>query len=232
MIKIYFGNDTIKIRTAAQKEVEKFVSAGGRMEFVDSDSYEEGMLLNLAMGNSLFGDKIVFLLEYPLANTKVRDDLEKNFSQLEESEQLFVVIEGALKAEQKKLWSKCSRMEEFKAEAGESFNVFALGDAILKRDRKALWLIWSEARLLGIAPEELVGIIWWQLKSLRLAGLTSSAEEAGMKGFPYQKSKRGLAKFAVEDPEKLSRSLIETYHQSRLGYLDLDMAMERWLLRL
>lgn len=232
MLKLFCGNDTVRVRTAAQKEVEKFVSLGGRMEFVDSDSYEEGMLLNLAMGNSLFGDKIVFLLEYPLANTKVRDDLEKNFPQLEQSEQLFVVIEGPLKAEQKKLWNKYSQMEEFKAEAAERFNVFALGEAILKRDRKALWLIWSEARLLGIPPEELVGIIWWQLKSLRLAALAQSAEEAGMKDYPYQKSKRALVKFPEGETEKLSRSLIDTYHQSRLGYLDMDMAIERWLLRL
>lgn len=214
------------------KEMENFADKGNRMQFLDLDSYEKGMLRSLAVESSLFGDKTAYLIENPLTNSKVNDDLLIDIEDLKNSDNLFVIVEGPLKAEEKKQWNKHFELQEFKAEADARFNTFALADALVKRDRKSLWLIWSEARLSGIVSEELVGIIWWQLKSIRLAAVTSSAEEAGMKDYPYQKSKRALSKFPSDDPERLSRSLLDIYHQSRLGGLDLDLAVERWLLRI
>ena len=92
-------------------------------------------------------------------------------------------------------------------------------------------LLFHEAILAGIAAEEMVGILWWQLKTLRLAAIAKS-EEAGLKDFPYQKAKRSLAKFGEGELEKLSASLLTLIHNSRLGYYDIDQALERWILRI
>lgn len=231
MIKIFSGNDSINIRNAALKEVASLEKQGGRVQFVDCDNYEAGMVASLASENSLFGGEMTYLLENPLSNSKVRDELEANSDTLRDSNNVFIFIEGALKADEKKYWNKYADVEEFKSVAGRSFNTFALADALANRDRKSLWLLWSEARLSGIPSEELIGILWWQFKSIRLAALTDSAEEAGMKDYPYQKSKRALTRFTKEEVEKLSHSLLDTYHQSRLGGLDMDLAVERWLLK-
>jgi hypothetical protein len=75
-------------------------------------------------------------------------------------------------------------------------------------------------------------MLWWQLKSLRLAALTQSAQEAGMKDFPYNKSKRALPAFAPGEVVTLSQSLLELYHAGHSGQRDMDIALEQWVLAL
>ncbi|MEZ4200484.1 MAG: hypothetical protein R3B69_02735 [Candidatus Paceibacterota bacterium] len=73
-------------------------------------------------------------------------------------------------------------------------------------------------------------MLWWQLKTLRLAQQTNSASEAGMKEFPYQKATRALTNFTDGELTQLSHSLLTLQHESRLGNTDLDQALERWVL--
>jgi len=75
-------------------------------------------------------------------------------------------------------------------------------------------------------------MLWWQLKALRLAKQTSSASEAGMKDFPYNKAKRALAKFSEGEVEKLAQSLLEVYHDGHAGVRDMETSLEEWILRL
>lgn len=232
MIKLFFGNDTVKVRREALSAVESSQQEGLIIRSVDLGNYEPGIFENIATESSLFGETFVYLLDNPSDDSVVNLELLANLKKIGESQHLFVVIERLLKAEEKKQWNKYAEVEEFKTGENQRFNTFMLADALAKRDRKSLWLVWSEARLLGIAPEELVGILWWQLKSMRLANLTSNALESGMKDYPYQKAKRALVKFEPKEPERLSQSLLEIYHQSRLSGLDLDLAIERWLLRI
>ena len=152
---------------------------------------------------------------------------------LAESNNVFVVIEGSLLAAEKKKFDKyAERVEEYKKSADSRFNNFALADALAKKDKKSLWLLLSEARLEGISDEEMIGVLWWQLKTLRLASITASASEAGLKDFPYNKAKRALAKFSEGEVENLSHALLTLAHESRLGRISLDTSLEGWVLRL
>jgi hypothetical protein len=88
----------------------------------------------------------------------------------------------------------------------------------------------QDARAAGLREEEIIGMLWGQLKSLRLAAVTSSADEAGMKDFPYNKSKRALNTFAPGEVLTLSQSLLELYHAGHSGQRDMDIALEQWVL--
>lgn len=231
MLKVFCGNDQIKVRQQALGFIEQLREQGLSIEAIDSDNYESGKITEAAVKVSLFGGEMACLIDMPSLDKEMLAEVTDNLAVLAKSPHKFVVIEGALLAEEKKKWSKYAEVEENKAGAATRFNTFALADALARRDRKSLWLIWNEARLSGIATEELIGILWWQLKALRLSALTKSAEEAGMKDYPYQKAKRALLKFKADETETLSHVLLDTYHQSRLGGLDLDLAIERWLLR-
>ena len=83
-----------------------------------------------------------------------------------------------------------------------------------------------------IRDRELIGILWWQLKTLLLAQKTGNASEAGMKDFPYKKAKQALPNFAAGEVESLSLSLLTLYHQGHSGEVDIDEALELWLLSL
>ena len=51
-----------------------------------------------------------------------------------------------------------------------------------------------------------------------------------MKDFSYNKAKRALGTFKEGEVAALSESLLRAYHDARLGKLELDLALERWVL--
>lgn len=113
-----------------------------------------------------------------------------------------------------------------------SFNTFAMADALARKDKKSLWVLLQNARHHNVSAEEIIGTLFWQLKSLRLAAETSSALEAGMKPFMYTKAKSALGKFAPGELTTLSRTLLSLYHDGHSGKRDIDLALEKFLLTL
>lgn len=233
MLEVYFGNDVIRVRQAALKVIEAKVASGATLQTIDDSNYVTGLYADVSGGVSLFGGEEIYLIDTPSNDSSMYEDTIANLEIFQASPHLFIVIESTLLAAEKKQFAKyADKLEEFKAVANERFNSFALADALAAKDKKSLWLLLHEAVLSGIAFEELIGTLWWQLKSLRLAAETKSATEAGMKDFPYNKAKRALVKFKPGEVEALSHSLLKLQHDSRLGKRDLDLALEQWVLKI
>lgn len=232
MLKVFFGNDTVKVRKEAFAQVEKGRLTGLAVESIDEDNYTSGCLADATGSVSLFGVKTLYVIDTPSSSQELYDAVIENLSAMAESTNEFVIIEGPLLAAEKKKFTKhAESIDEYKAAAETKFNNFSLADALARKDKRSLWLLWHEALLSGAAAPELVGIMWWQLKTLRLAALASSAEEAGLKDYPYSKAKRSLSNFKSGELESISHSLLALLHESRLGLNDLDVAVERWLLK-
>lgn len=232
MLQLFFGNDTVRVRSAAFEVVEEKKDEGFSPVTITSDAYESGSLSGLAGSASLFGGNNVVLIDTPSEDSALYDEVVELLPMMFKSNDLFVIIEGPLLAAERKVFEKHTKeVFEHKKGVQERFNNFALADALLKRDKRSLWVLLSEARLEGIADEEVVGVLWWQLKTLKLANNTANANEAGLKDFPYSKAKRALGKFGKEDLVKLSHSLMTLVHESRLGKRELDLALESWVLK-
>ena len=233
MLHLYFGSDTGKARSAALAAIETAVVAGAQLQRFEPDSYESGSLAHASAATSLFGDRMVYLIDSPTVEPLFYDELGAVLETCAAHDSLFVVVDGELRAaEKKRLTQHASVCEEFTRNKEPAFNTFALADALAKRDKRSLWIGLQEAWQAGKGNEEIIGILWWQLKSIRLAALTTSATEAGMKSFPYQKAKRALTLYSVPEVEALSRSLLAVYHGGHAGTRDLPLALEQWVLRL
>lgn len=231
MLQVFLGNDIVKTRGGALGLLEKLRSQGGQINTIDEDNYETGVVTASVGNPSLFGIKNIYLIDEPLPGTTFYEEVVGNLAEMSESKDDFVIVLPALLAAEKKKFEKhADSFEEFKSLAKERFNNFSLADALAQKDKRSLWLLWNEARSTGAAAEELCGILWWQLKTLRLASLTKSAEEAGVKAFPYGKAKRALSKFTEGELDNLSQSLLSVIHDSRLGLSDLDQGVEHWIL--
>lgn len=225
MLAVYFGNDTTAVRTAALR------AAGTSHTTYEPDTYEAGMLANAVEGVSLFGGPEVFLLDTPSEKGDFAIDSERLLAEMASSAHRFIIIEKALLAPAKKKFGKHTDiLEEFSKKAPERFNPFTLTDALINRDKKNLWLLLQQARAAGLSDEELIGSLWWQLKTMRLVALTGSAEEAGMKDYPYNKTKRALGKYSSAETIALMTSLLAIYHQGHAGETDLSVALEQWCL--
>lgn len=231
MLAVFFGNDTIKVRQKAHDYAESRKDEGMEIIGVSADGYESGLLSSVAAGNSLFSGRSLYVVDTPREDDQLLTEVTASLKEMAASDNIFVVIEGALLAADKKVFERSAEvMEEYKKTADIKFNNFALADALAKRDKKLLWLLLSEARLAGSKDEEVAGILWWQLKTMRLAGVTQSAAAAGLKDYPYDKAKRSLAKFAPGEVEKISHELLRILHDSRLGREELDISLERFVL--
>lgn len=233
MYVVYFGSDRKAVRDAATKYIDKNLPADGQLTTIDENSFLPGQVSDALGATSLFGGEEWFVFDGVSNNPDFLEEVTASLAALQESTNKFVILEGPLLAPAKKTYGKFAEsLEEFTAEKNASFNIFSLTEALASKDKRKLWLLLQEARLNGLRDEEIVGVLWWQLKSLRLAAITRSAEEAGMKDFPYNKAKRALLNFKEKEVVKLSQSLLELYHEGHGGVRDMDTALERWVLEL
>jgi len=131
--------------------------------------------------------------------------------------------------------------EEVKAELSEEeisldkkprpdFNIFLLSDAIASRKKKDAWIIYQKALAGGLTPDEIFWNIEWQIKTLLLALRTKSAEEAGMKNYPYSKAKANLKHWTQEELENFLKELLVGYHEARRGKEEMETLLEKMIL--
>lgn len=228
MLAVFFGSDRKGAVDAAQAAAKTVVE---NPITIDEHSFMPGQFTELVSSSSLFGELGVYLVDTPSSNPEFNEETTAALKDMAESDNQFFIIEGTLLAPAKKKFSKhAKQIEEFSADKPESFNTFSLADALAKRDKKSLWVMIQEAFLVGVKEEEIIGILWWQLKAIRLSSLASTATEAGLKDYPYRKAKQALNKFSVEEVQKLSHDLLSLYHKGHKGKCDIRLALEQWVL--
>lgn len=231
MLKLYFGTDRQGVRDAASAFSDANLAPDGTLTTIDTQNYNPGVIADALGASSLFGGEEWFLIDTPAADADLAEEVKTNLAEMAASANTFLILEEALLAPAKKTYAKhADSSEEFTAAKNERFNTFAMADALAQKDRRQLWVLLQGAKQQGLAAEEIIGMLWWQLKALRLADVTTNAAEAGMKDFPYNKAKRSLAKFAPGEVTKVSQSLLNLYHDGHAGLRDIDLALEQWVL--
>ncbi len=231
MLHIFYGNGAVAVRQKVFSFVAEQEALGFKLERIEAENYVPGTCIDIASSLSLFGLKTIYLLDTPSAEIVFNKEVQNALPLFKGSENIFVVIEQKLLAPEKKVFSKFAEtIEEVTSEVETRFNVFKMADSLSQKDKKTLWLQLQEAKSAGLSSEEIIGTLWWQVKTLRLAKLTSNAEDAGMKEYPYSKAKRALSNFKEGEIESLSHSLLRVYHDGHQGKKVTELALEKWTL--
>jgi hypothetical protein len=176
------------------------------------------------------------VLDHLLDNDEIAPVLLEQIEVIAASPNIFIVLEGKLdKDTLKKVKKHAEKIQEFEESATQKaatarskgrFNVFSLAEAMGKRDRKNLWVLYRRALLENISPEEIHGTLFWQAKSIALARQAKSAKEAGMKDFPFSRAKTYANNFSEQESGDLLSRLIHMSHDSRRGLSDISLALE------
>jgi DNA polymerase III delta subunit len=175
MLHVYYGTDRQKVRDAATVFTDINMSPDGTLTTLDAHGYAAGQISDALGASSLFGGEEWFVIDTPTDNADLAEEVKNNLKEMSESGNTFIILEGALLAAAKKSYAKYAESsEEFIAAKNERFNTFAMADALASKDRRQLWVLLQEAKAAGSAPEELIGILWWQLKALRLADVSDN----------------------------------------------------------
>lgn len=186
-------------------------------------------------GQGLFHNKMIVQMDGLLKNKEIKETIVDNLKEMKESENVFIFIEEELdKITLGKFEKKAEKVQEFEPDVPKEtegkFKIFSLTKALGRRDKKQLWILYSQAKRAGVSDEEIHGILFWQIKAMLLASKTKSAKEAGLNPFVYSKSSGFLKNFSENEVQKISSDLVTIYHEARRGRYELFSALEKFVL--
>lgn len=230
MLEIFCGKAVDTARDAARERLQQYETDGYEISRIDGEGFVPGLLPDALESVSLFGVPTVFVLDMPLTNDAFWGEVKACARQLTQTTTIFILIEGNMTAAEKRVFGKEVEWHESSAQTTERFNTFSLADALVTRNKKALWVGLQAAYRDGQELAAIIGVLWWQLKMIRLVRCTTSPAEAGVKPFPYQKAQR--AKFSDAELAELQFSLLQVYHEARVGGRVGENALEAWVLRI
>ena len=233
MLSLFYGTDRTGVRDAANKYIAANKAPDDQVTTIEGGNFDVSHIQSALGATSLFGGEEWFLFDTPSSDAEFKEAVTSLLAELKDSPNHFVVLETSMLAPEKKKYAKhTDAISEYKAESATRFDVFAIAGALAQKDKKSLWVLLQEARVAGLRDEEIIGVLWWQLKTLRLAVVTNSAAESGVKDFPYRKAKQSLKNFKDGELEKISSDLLVLYHEGHQGLGDMDVALEKWVLGL
>lgn len=235
MLYFFYGTDRDKAREKAHALIESFQKKkhGAELFRLDSDNWNGARFDEFIGGQGLFERKLIVFSNRLFENAEAKEIVLKRLTDIQKSENTFIFLEDAVNIETlRELKKEAEKVEVFdkKEREKEKFNIFSLADAFGKRDKKNLWVLYQKALASGAAPEEIHGILFWQLKNIFLALHCNNAEEANLKPFPWSKARAFAKNWKENELKNLSERFVAVYHESRRGRYDFVTAFERLIL--
>lgn len=203
---------------------------------MNKDEWNTDTFAGIAGGQGLFEHKYIVVLESLFENEDAAEYLKDQLKELKAADHAFLFVEYSPKAPVKKLLEKNAEktwdVEAKEAAPKKEFNIFALTDALGDRNRTRLWTLYQKALMNGSEPEEIHGILFWQIKSLLGISQSKTADEAGVKPFVWSKSQGFLRNYSQEELKKISSEMVSLYHLSRIESGNLEDSLEEFVLRI
>lgn len=111
-----------------------------------------------------------------------------------------------------------------------TYNPFRLQDAIGEKNAKKAWIEYQKLKADGIEADELVHKILNKARDVLAAKRGAIAKDLGLKDFPFSKSKKDSKNWEDKSLEDFYTELIFVFHESRMGRVELDVALEKIIL--
>lgn len=237
MYYFLYGNDTHKAREKLHSllDLAKKKRPEAEVFKITSENWSEGLFDELLISKGLFEQKYTVVLDTLFENKDIKGYVLDRLEALKDSEQIFLFLEGKVDAVSlKKIEKHSEKVQEFekKTEEKKELNVFGINDGLLDKDKKRLWVSYTDLISRGGVPEEIHGILFWQVKSMILASRSTSSNETGLSPFVYKNSLRGARNYKTEELQKMSSDLVNMTHKVRNGEGDIGVMLEKWILSL
>ena len=244
MIIFIYGTDTDKVREISRKHLDTLKGKRPDAGYfkMDDETFSEAKFEELIFSQGLFDKKFIVHLDRALSNKEAREFIIKHLSELAESENAFVITENKLaKPTFEKIKKVAFKTEAFEAPVSAKadkpeFNIFSLADALGRKDKKQMWVLLYKAFRAGTTPEQIHGTLFAQVKNMAFIKRAEvekiKTNELGLHPFVVKKATSFTKNFSQEELEKLSRKLLNIYHDARRGGDELPVALEKFILKL
>jgi len=240
MIYFIHGTDTKKAREKLHVLSDSLRAKKPDATFfkIDADIFDETKIDELILSRGLFEDKYIVFYDNVFVNKIAKEEILKKIKEFAKSPNIFLFLEEKV---DKKTIAKIEKYaesiieypeESFTHRKGgkEDFKIFDLSDAFGSRDRKKLWVLYQKSKLHDISPEEVHGILLWQVKSMIIASKSPNSKESGLNQFVFRKAAEFAKNFSGDELKKISSGLVSLYHDSRRGIFEFDIGFEKFLI--
>jgi len=239
MIYFFYGTNIDKAREKTHQVLDSLLAKrpNASVLHVSSDNFNEEVVREYVEGQGLFESKHVIFFDHVFENELAGEYVLGNIKKMKDSPHAVIILEGKMdKKTSTRIEKYAEKAEGFEdrgsAKKQKDFDIFSLTDALGERDKKSMWVLLQKGFLSGATPEELSGIIFWQIKTMLIAKGSRSAEDAGLKPFVFNKSRNYANNFSDEELKVLSADIISMYHDSRRGIVDFKTSLEQFSLSL
>jgi DNA polymerase III delta subunit len=204
---------------------------------INDENFSEELLQEMISSRTLFAGRYIVVLDKVLEEKERSEIVLSNLKDISESENIFIFIEEELgKTIVSRFEKQAEKIQEFKSKEDgmpevKGFNVFSLTDALGRRDKKNLWVLYQKALMSGVEPEEMHGILLWQANAILSVKDESGLSSLKLNPFVLRKSLGFAKNFEKEEIVKLSRDLVDIYHEARRGEEDFGVSLEKFILR-
>jgi DNA polymerase III delta subunit len=198
---------------------------------IDAENWNEEILRELSGTQGLFENKHIVLSDNLWSEGLVS---EEEIETIKDTENIFIVLENNLSAPlQKSLEKNAAGVSKIiDSEKSASFNIFSLTDAFAERDNKKLWILYRTAIKNNVAIEDIHNILFWQTKNIYLAKKDLLNGKLKINPFVARKAKSYSANWTIDELNKGAEDLTLIYHKARLGQLDFENALEKFILEI
>ena len=202
---------------------------------IDADNFSLDLLDEMVSGQTLFAGRYIVVMDKLLEDKEMSEVVLKELKNIAKSENIFIFIEEDLtKAILSRFEKWSEKIQEFLVGDSETleerFNIFSITDALGRKDKKQVWVLYQKALNTGMVSEEIHGIIFWQIKNLLMVKDEKNTQNLGLNPFVLRKSLSFAERYKKEELINLSKKLVEIPHNARRGLEEFGVSLEKFIL--
>ena len=236
MLYFLYGTHRAKLRAEFQKLREKFVASGITVEIVPEGGISKNMLDGAVSSRGLFGEKTLYVFDGILEKKDEQEIVASRAQELAVSPNIFLIVEPSVSKDfVTDVIAHTTEVFEHmapKLDTRPALNIFSLGDALGKRNKKDLWVLYQQALEAGLSSEEISNTLFWAVKNLALMKNTKPGDDAGLNPFVAKKTRDYAKNYTEQEIKNISHSLMALYHEAHRGGESMDIALEKFILNI
>lgn len=236
MLYIIYGKDREKGRKRFHALCDELRKKCGEEYVVHEDELSESFLNSAISSQGLFGSTTLYVFDCVFDKKLQQETLLSCGNILASSPNSFLIFEPALEktitGDLKEIGAMTEEYVQKKIDARPEFNIFSLGDALGRRNKKEFWVLYQEALASGLSGEEICNTLFWAIKNIALMKNAKMGDDCGINSFVASKARVFANNYTQEEITKLSHSLVTIYHEDHRGGEPMNIALERFILNL
>lgn len=233
MLHVFYGNDFPRVRKELRKTIDSLLAKRKESSVisVEGGAFDAESLESYVSVQGLFEKSSIIVFDGILKNEEAAYSIGSALEDMAGSSNIFILVEEEIASALLKKLEKYAKVSHFEGEkGGPVFNIFSLAEALGRRDRKTLWVLYEKAKLAGVSDEEMHGILLWQVRTMLLARGSQSAGDAGLKPFVFTKAANYEKKYPDKELRDLSERFVSVLHDDRRGSVPFEIGFEKLLL--